>query len=192
MLACYGELFMRRKRILCMALLAASLLPICTASADWNSFWYGVKVDWHRNHAWPEPFRYGDRQSVYAAMAAQTAKGWQLQNTVGDVHFDADSHKLTRAGEAQIYQVLVNSPPQRRVVFVQQAFDEETTEMRMDAVQRTIARMMPGRPMPAVVKTDQPAARARALHANMINEKFNSAITSPVLPAATSGSGGGN
>lgn len=183
---------MGRNRILCVLLLATSVLPWGTASADWDSFWYGVKVDWHRNNAWPEPFRHGDRQTVYAAFAAQTAKGWQLQNTIGDVHFEADSNKLTRAGVAQIYQALVSSPPQGRVVFVQQSFDEETTALRMDEVQRTIARMMPGRPMPAVVKTDQPAARSKAVYSDTINEKFNSAIASPVLSSSGASAGGGN
>jgi len=181
---------MRRTSLICLTLLAASLLSLRTASADWHSFWARTKLDWHRNNAWPEPFRYQDRQTVYAAFAAQTAKGWQTQNTIGDVHFDAESNKLTRAGVSHVYSVLVNSPAQRRMVFVQQGFDEETTEKRLDEVQQTIARMMPGRAMPAVVRTDLAPAAGKATYPDMINEKFRSAIESPVLPAA-SGSGSG-
>lgn len=177
---------MRREAFLCLTLLVTSLLSLQTASADWHSFVARMKVDWHRNNAWPEPFRYGDRQTVYAAFAAQTAKGWQTQNTIGDVHFDPESNKLTSAGVAHVYSVLVNSPPQHRMVFVQQAFDEATTEKRLDEVQQTVARMMPGRAMPAVVRTDGPAATGKATYPDMVNQKFNSSITPPVLPSASS------
>lgn len=179
---------MRRDALLCLTVLVTSLLSLPTASADWHSFWARVKVDWHRNNAWPEPFRYSDRQSVYAAFAAQTAKGWQVQNTIGDVHFDPESNKLTRAGVSHVYSVLVNSPPQRRIVFVQQAFDEEITEKRLDEVQQTIARLMPGRAMPEVVRTENAPATGKATYPNMIHEKFQQAIVSPVLPAASSSS----
>lgn len=180
---------MRRDALLCLTVLAASLLSISTASADWHSFWARVELDWHRNNAWPEPFRYMDRQSVYAAFATQRNKGWQVQNTIGNVHFDPESNKLTRAGVAHIYSVLVNSPPQRRIVFVQQAFDEQTTEKRLDEVQRTIAQMMPGRAMPEVVRTDNAPAASTAVYPNMIHEKYQQAIQPPVLPAASSQTG---
>ena len=180
---------MRRQALCCLTLLVTSLLSLPTASADWHSFVARMKLDWHRNNAWPEPFRYMDRQTVNAAFAAQTAKGWQTQNTIGDVHFDPESNKLTSAGVAHVYNVLVNSPPQQRMVFVQQGFDEQTTEKRLDEVQQTIARMMPGRAMPAVVRTDGAPASGKATYPDMINQKFNSAITSPVLPAASAPSG---
>ena len=64
--------------------------------AKWDCFWDRVHVDWHRNNAWPEPFNLVDRAAVKTPIAVMVDRGWQLQNTIPDQLFNAETQELTR------------------------------------------------------------------------------------------------
>src|SRR5262245_55406477 len=95
----------------------------------WNCFW----TDWHRNNAWMEPFIYPDRASVCRTFDIEIAKGWQLQNLLGDAHFEPDNNRLSPAGMIKLRTILTQNPNQFRNAFVQRGLNDEITSRRVAA-----------------------------------------------------------
>ena len=58
---------------------------------NWNSYWHGVHVDFHRNNAWPEPFNTADRARVREPFCIQADNGWKLHNTIGSYLYDPET-----------------------------------------------------------------------------------------------------
>ena len=168
--------------LLLMVLLAAN----SANAVDWNR----VKLDWHRSNSWPEPFRYTDRQSVRSAWAIQQAKGWRIETTLGAHHFDIKTNELTAAGSAKLYWILSHAPPANRTVYIVRAREIDTTEIRVDSVQQTVAKMLPEGSLPAVVRTINAAPSTRGDYLDKVWEQRNATIPAPVLPREADPSGG--
>ncbi|MHB8973480.1 MAG: hypothetical protein ACYC3X_09600 [Pirellulaceae bacterium] len=113
-----------------------------TAKAKWNCFWDRVHVDWHRNNAWTEPFNLVDREAVRAPEQVMIDKGWQLQNTIPDQLFNAETQELTRAGEMKVQSILTQMPTRRRAVFVMRGSTPEITEARVKSVEKSASEMV--------------------------------------------------
>jgi hypothetical protein len=116
----------------------------------WDRLW----ADYHRNHAWPDPFVAGDRVAVNAPFAIMAENGWRRQNLLCDYHFSDGGFALNQAGEYQLNWVLTKAPTQRRTVYVQRGPTASVTNARIDAVQQMVARMVPSGPLPPVVETN--------------------------------------
>ena len=58
---------------------------------------HAVARDFARNNHWPEPFMYQDRDAVVRPFAVMIAKGWQVQNTLSEHHFQPDNSRLADA-----------------------------------------------------------------------------------------------
>ena len=63
---------------------------------SWYSRW---KLDYHRNHCWPEPFIPGDRASVNMPFVIMADNGWKRQNLLTHYHFVDGGTKLNQAGQ---------------------------------------------------------------------------------------------
>ena len=72
---------MRRASLACLITITL-LTSASTALADWHEFWHRVKIDYHRNNCWPEPFIYADRRATRAPFQAMVNNGWQRQTTL--------------------------------------------------------------------------------------------------------------
>jgi hypothetical protein len=118
---------------------------------EWDDFWDSVKVDWHRNNQWPHPFTDIDRSATMAPFAIQVANGWQRENLIGEEYFEENSRHLTAAGQQRIREILVQSPPEHRVIFVQRDLSDEITAKRLDAVQHSLAAVLPQGALPDVL-----------------------------------------
>ena len=161
---------------------------LCTPGhAGWKDFWHRVSLDWHRNNCWPDPFCYEDREAVRAPLAAMVNKGWQLQNTLSNHHFDPQTHHLTRSAQLKIEAILTQSPPQRRTIFVVRSIDHDITAARIDAVQESLTRMLPQGGLPPVVESENVPIGSSADSIYAMLRKFE-----PPTPALPSSDGGGN
>lgn len=148
--------------------------------------------EWAFNNAWPQPFVMQDRQAVRAPFAIMIDKGWQLQNTLGDYHFDQETQQLTRAGELQLKWILTQTPESRRTIFVLRGHNEDATSVRVDTVQQAVAQLQPRGPLPAVVQTNNVPPASPAEYADDVQQKAIKARPVPTLPAASTSSGGGS
>lgn len=149
-----------------------------------------IGSEWMLNNMWPAPFVARDRQAVRAPFAVMIDKGWQIQNTLGDHHFDEETQQLTRAGELQLRWIVTQSPENRRTVFVLRGHNEDATSVRVDTVQQAVAQLQPRGPLPAVVQTNKIPPASPAEYADDVNQKAIKARPTPALPAgATGGSG---
>lgn len=180
-----------KRRLFAAAMALATLTAGNAASADWHSFWHRVELDIHRNNSWPEPFPAPDRAATRAPFGLMAAKGWQLNCTLSDQDFDAETHVVNRTGAAKIQTVLRNASQERRAVYVLVGRDKEATAARVDSVQREIAGKILDGPMPPVMITDLRPETTPAEDVAGVMERYQANQRPPVLPAASGGQGGG-
>lgn len=155
-----------------------------TAQAGWKEFWAGVHLDTKRNSAWPEPFRTIDRRVTRSTFAAMANKGWKLETTITDYHFDQETQRLTEAGRQKIRWILREAPPQRRTVFVMRSErNDQATAIRVDSVQRAITQLLPRGALPPVVQTDIAPRGASASEVHGIHTRAEATRPDPVLSA---------
>jgi hypothetical protein len=165
-----------------------------SAKADDEGFWHNVHVGWHRNNEWPEPFICADRGYGVAPFAVMIANGWQRQNLIGENYFEEGSKRLNHAGIERIRYILRQAPVEHRVFFVQRDLNDQITDMRVDAVQETIASLQPKGPLPDVIVSNMvPEGRS----AEIVTAELNGYAKSPPTPrlsahSASGSSGGGS
>ncbi len=162
-----------------------------TVRAGWCDFWGRAKLDYQRMNSWPEPFQSDDRQLMPSAFIIMTAKGWQLENTITDHHFDSETQQLTQSGELKIRSILNNSPVHRRTVFVLNGHNPQATAVRVGSVQNALSRMTFDGPPPAVVQTNVAPRGWPGEYVDDIARKAQQSRPAPILPTSSSGGGGG-
>lgn len=153
-----------------------------THQAKWHAFWHRVKVDTLRNNAWPEPFQYQDRQTVYAHYAAQTANGWQRQTTLGHQYFDPETHELNQAGILRVHWIATQVPQNRRTIYVLQTFSPKIDGQRQESIEQQMAKMLPAQVHPAIVRTKVAPPSFNADMLDKMWELRKGAVPPPVLP----------
>jgi hypothetical protein len=181
------ERLMSRKARLFTA--AGLLLAATPAHADWLD-WF--RDGFHKNHQWPEPFVYQDREAVIAPFEAMVHNGWKQQTMICGYHFQPDSAKLTPSGRAKLSWILRQAPPEHRTVYVQETESRKLTLARIDAVQQLAARQIPPGQLPAVVATTTPADGTSADDVDAVMRGFSKSAPAPRLPASTSSASGGS
>lgn len=157
--------------------------------AGWWDHWDRAKLDFHRMNCYPEPFVQADRRATQAPFNVMTNKGWQLQNTLGNQHFNPETQQLTRSGELKVMNILNQGAMERRVVFVLRGANDEATSVRLDSVQQTAARIVPRGDLPEVIRTSTEPRGWPADYIYEIDTKTRSSIPSPRLPAMQDTSG---
>ena len=128
------------------SLLLALFLPAVAAAAPENAaapesdasvdFFHHIYRDFQRRRCWPEPFIYQDREMALAPYFTMVSRGWELQNMLADHHFLAGTTQLTEAGRLKIYWILMEAPPQHRVIYVHRSLRPEETIGRVEAVRQ--------------------------------------------------------
>jgi hypothetical protein len=173
--------------------LATALLAPGAAHGDWfRDCWHAFWRDFHRNNAWPEPFVFADRQTVYAAFHMMEVKGWQQQNTLSAHHFESGRAQLTEAGALKVQAILTEAPVRYRAVFVPTASTPEETQARFQAVREVAQRHMPPG-MPAMVfVTTGTAPEHPGEGIDRTLRGFQDSRPAPVLAPASGGSATGN
>ncbi len=182
-------------------ILGFGLLVLMTnrpASADWHAlktqwhcFWDRVHLDWHRNNAWPEPFSQVDRRTVEAPIATMVDKGWQLQNTIPNELFDAETQQLTRTGELKVQWILTQMPSRRRVVFVLKGKSAEVTEVRLRSVEKAAVEVVGDLAPSMIAVTEMVPRNGSGSYYERVNAGYESTTPAPRLPEMESTGEGG-
>lgn len=172
-------------------LVAATLAATASgAAAGWNEFCHRCSLDFHRNNAFPQPFNYLDRESVANPFVAMTENGWRQNNTVSGYFFDPETNALTRAGKMKIEEIVTQGPQWRQGVFVVRGDTPEATRIRLDEVQRAVARALPEGALPQVAVTDVEPRGLSAREVDLYTQEYFKSRPQPVLPAGSGGGGG--
>ncbi len=90
---------------------------------------------YHTAHYWPDPYRWQDRTSVRAHIAAQASAGWMTNTTLYDQHFDSETQELNDSGRVHLKWILMFAPPHRRAPFVQVGDSPQISQARLASVQ---------------------------------------------------------
>jgi hypothetical protein len=136
-------------------------------------------------NCWPAPFHQADSEAVRAPHLVMMNNGWRSQNTVADYFFESQTQQLTRAGELKVRWIVTEAPLSRRTVFVLRGRNHEATSIRLDAVQRAVARILPDGPLPLVLLTDAAPRGGSGDYFEHISRTYMSSIPAPRLPEAT-------
>lgn len=162
--------------------LGLAVLPCSDTGAGecWDRFF----LDYERNNCWPEPFQSADRAATRSYFTLMRDKGWKLENTLADYHFDPATEELNRAGELKVKAIVTEYPLKRRMLFVLRGEDEEKSMMRLDSVQRTAARYTTQGVLPPVSMTDIAPRGTPADYIDAFGRRYQATIPDPRLPAA--------
>lgn len=164
----------------------ASFLVFATAStsnADWNSFWHRFHLDYHRNNAWPHPFREVAAAQTRAPFEVQRLNGWQLHNTLSHDMFRAGDGQLSYGGQQQLQYIMTSVPEQHRQVFVVRGTNAAETDARVASVRSSLERYSgTGISAPPVMLVDRAPVTYSGARASAVNRAWMEAMPKPQLP----------
>jgi hypothetical protein len=181
---------MRRSFLAAIALLNA-LVCVQSADAVWfEDSYYNIKRGYHRNVDWPWPYTCPDRAAVREPFRMMVDNGWRRQNLLGSHHFNAETNRLTTAGELRVHWIMTQAPPERRNIFVERAATPDVTAQRLAvardfAVQVAIDGQEPQTFESHLVSEGRPASIVDAT-----NVRFYESMRPPVLPPPIGGPSG--
>jgi hypothetical protein len=201
-----------RRRLICVLVVGtmASLVDSLQAQNPWNgyypatttaattvraqspdlgpdqspSWWQRVKIDYHRNHCWPEPFIAGDRAAVKMPFDIQAENAWQRQNLLCDYHFVEGTSELNSAGQYRLRWIATKAPLQGRAVFIERMPSDAATNERIAAVQNALAQLKPRTPI-AVKESNMGAGNWLGEDADATLRNLDKTRPEPRLPRAT-------
>jgi hypothetical protein len=138
-----------------------------------------------RVNCWPEPFYRADRASVGAPLQMMVAKGWKLQTTVDEVHFESGSAELNQAGRMKVMWIVSSAPEQHRTVYVHRMTNPQATAQRVDSVQQYVVKLLPKGQLPQVLETDNAVRKHRAEYIDDVYRRFRDSTPQPRLEGGT-------
>jgi hypothetical protein len=154
-----------------------------SASADWNHFWHGLHVGFHRNNAWPDPFNEVDASNVIQPFEVMKANGWKMHNTIGHELFRSGDGALLAAGHKRVHWIASQAPTARRTVYVLTGRSEDETQKRVASVHQTLASAYFPGPAPNVLVTNVEPATSSGAWATKINREWLEHLAAPQLPS---------
>lgn len=176
------------RRLILLSAVLAFFVMTNRSEAGWNEFWAQFKTDFHRNHAWPEPFNHMDQQATANPIIVMKNNGWRLHNTVSSQLFNEETNELTRAGEIKVHWILTQAPFQRRTVYVLKGKTQEQTDQRMQAVELAAHKFVPEGTAQIQLTEIEPSG-ASGDYFDQVDRKVRSTIPEPRLPAMSTGDG---
>lgn len=153
--------------------------------AGWPEYWHQCHTDKLRNNAWPQPFRSLDANATQAPFEIMKVKGWQEFNTLSHAFFDG-SNQLTDAGALKLKQVVLQSPPNHRALYVVKADTQDQTASRVEAVQIAVSSILPTGELPPIFVTDIEPATSSGAYQTRVNRALILTTPNPRLPALSS------
>jgi hypothetical protein len=140
-----------------------------------------------RNNCWPQPFIIADRVAVRTPFAIQVNKGWCVQNTLHDEHFDEETGMLNEAGELRVRDILTENPADHRTVFVLQANKPALTTARHQSVEEFAAKIAENGEVPQIAGTRIRPRTSAADYINTIGTRYAQSTPDPRLPQSANG-----
>jgi uncharacterized membrane protein YgcG len=152
---------------------------------------------YHTAHYWPYPYSCEDEAYVRNIFEQQAGAGWIDATTLHDYHFQAESNRLTDAGELHIQYVAARVPSQHRTLYVSQGGSAEIGQVRAGMVQDYLQRVGLEGSLPVVARQDfyvgRPANevdRLRTLELNSIRSPRLFTVGNSRGGSSSSGGGG--
>jgi hypothetical protein len=180
---------MRRSFLAALALLNA-LVCVQSASADWfEHHYHNIKRGYHRNMAWPWPYICPDRVAVREPFRMMVDNGWRRQNLLGSHHFNAESNRLTTAGELRVHWIMTQAPPERRNIFIERAASPDVTAQRLAVAREYAAQVSIDGQEPQAFESHIVSEGRPASVVDATNVRFYESVKAPVLPAPITGIG---
>jgi hypothetical protein len=142
-----------------------------------------------RNNCWPQPFIIPDRIAVRTPFAIQVNKGWCIQNTLHDEHFDAETGMLNEAGELKVRDILTENPADHRTVFVLRASKPALTSARHQSVEEFASKITENDEVPQIAETRVRPRTSSADYINTIGTRYAQSTPDPRLPQSATGGG---
>lgn len=171
---------MRRLRLSVITLLLLSA-PCGVVQAGWGDWFHNFWAEARRNNAWPDPYRFADRQAAAAPFVLMKDNGWRLEHTLVDALFTPEG-ELTHAGKLKVQRIVRQAPLQRRSVWVLRAESPEMTDVRLQSVQQYVDSLaLDGSVVPVFV-TDFAPRGGTGDYLNQVSRKQRESIPPPVLP----------
>ncbi len=149
-----------------------------------------MTYDYYRNKLWPTPFRSMDTCSVMTFFEQQADNGWRLNNTISHSMFDPKTNRLTDAGKAHVQWIVTQAPQSRRVVFVLQGNNQQSTALRVESTQLAVSEVIPVGPLPSIYLTDREPTGSSGVYQTAIHRAMLSSVPTPRLTANNGGSSG--
>lgn len=157
-----------------------------SVQADWHDFWHKFRIDFHRNHAWPDPFNEADAREVVRPFDMMTQNGWKMHNTIGHELFREGDGALLASGSNRLHWIATQAPPSRRSVYVLRGRSQQETDARLASVRSTLSNMHLQGQEPAVMVTNIEPGMASGAWANKISREWIDSIPKPQLPQTSS------
>lgn len=170
-----------------------ALSAISTAHAQWGGGTLRQRfgLDWRRNLAWPEPFAAPDRETVRTPFKTQIAKGWMLEATLTNNHFDPKTNELNSAGVAKVKWLVRLPDANRRAVYILRGDDNAATSARFYSTNAAVGKFALQGSQPPVMVSDLAPRGWPAEGVDTIQQQFQASQPPPTLNGGGGGGGGG-
>lgn len=162
------------------------------SKAKWHAYKKHAAIVVQRNSAWPKPFECHDRQVYFATWYPMYQRGYDVQTTLSDAHFDKDTNELNTAGKQKIAGIMQHLPKERRQLLVYENGDLAGTQKRVEQVRSATSTWFGHLGDIKIATTPMPAYGQSASLVQRFNTDFPGALPSPGVSTASSGTGGGN
>lgn len=168
---------------------AVAVVAVCSGSLGFAQTHSdsSCNYDYYRNKLWPTPFRAMDTTSVQSVFDQQADNGWRLFNTLSNAMFDPKTHRLTDAGKAHVQWIVSQAPQSRRVVFVLQGNNQQSTALRVESTQLAVSELIPVGPLPSIYLTDREPVGSSGVYQTAIHRAMLSSVPTPRLTSAANG-----
>jgi hypothetical protein len=174
-----------RRNLLAVLALLASFVCVQSANAAWfEDSYHKVKLGYHRNEAWPWPFICPDRAAVREPFRVMVDNGWRRQNLLGPHHFNAETNRLTTAGELRVHWIMTQAPAERRSIFIERAAQPDVTVERLAVVREYASQVAIDGQEPQAFESHLVSEGRPASIVDATNVRFYESMRPPVLPAA--------
>ncbi|MEM9587951.1 MAG: hypothetical protein AAGA03_11785 [Planctomycetota bacterium] len=161
-------------------------MATCTAgtvTADWHDWLHRIRVGYHRNIAWPDPFNEADAIQAVAPFEVMKNNGWRLHNTIGHELFRKGDGALLAAGHNHLRWIATQAPANRKAVFVLIGKTNAETEARVASVRAALSSYEGVTTMPRVFITHREQPTTPGPWANKISRDRLENMPPPVLPS---------
>ncbi len=178
---------MRRSFLARYALLSTF---VCLQSADavwFEDNYHKIKRGYHRNEAWPWPYVCPDRLAVRDPFRVMVDNGWRRQNLLGPHHFNAETNRLTTAGELRVHWIMTQAPADRRSIFIERAAQPDVTDERLAVVREYAAQVAIDAQEPQAFESHLVSEGRPASVVDATNVRFYESMRPPVLPPPVAG-----
>lgn len=162
--------------------------------SDWHAFKNRFKLDTDRNEAWPHPFLATDRQAYRDMWRPCYDRGWEIEHTLSNECFDAETGELNRMGAAKVAQLVQAAPKNRKTLFIHQGGSAELAAARLDLVQKYIQVEYGRQAGVMVATTENFPVTGRGTYAELITRQWQTSLPRPALSgnSVSSAIAGGN